>query len=254
MNPRRILISLVLVGVTGTHVAVLAQEELVGMFRLRHTTMDIVGPQMAQALNEVIPSDAELQWQVYVPERYDRRRPAGVFVFIDPNGWGGMPDQWRQVFDNHNMIWIGAKSDQRNPPEARKVWAAILGSRAIEQDYAIDLNRLYIGSSGSNAMTAVNTMLFANEFVGAVYMSGSMYWGSIDPEKLEALRRKHHVFITGTNDKAKTSVRADYENYKKDGIENVKLIFEMNRLGKMPKPEHMDEAIRYLDSRLSPSR
>jgi predicted esterase len=162
-----------------------------------------------------------------------------------------MPDQWRQVFDSHNMIWVGAKRDQKNTPEPKLVWMAILGSRAIEQDYAIDLNRLYIGSSGNGAMTALNTMLYANEIVGAVYMSGSMYWGSIDPERLESLRRKYHVFITGTNDKAKATVRADFEKYKKDGIENVKLIFEMDRLGNMPEPEHMDEAIRYLDSRMN---
>ena len=220
------------------------------MFRLSHTTSEIVGPQMAQDLSEAIAVDEELQWQVFVPEHYQRQKPSGVFVFVDPNGWGGMPDEFRPVFNNHNLIWIGAKVNERNPSDRKRIWTAILASRAIEGDYAIDLNRLYVGSSGSGALTALNVLLSANEHSGAIFIRGSQYWHGGMPEGIDNLRRKHYVFITGTNDQAKTTVRRDYESYKKDGIENAKLIFAMGALGKMPDPEQMDAAIRYLDSRL----
>lgn len=251
MKLRHSLIALTLLVISGTQLTALAQDELRGMFRLTRTTTDVVGAQTAQALSDVIPVDDELQWQVYVPENYDRRKPAGALVFIDPGGWGGMPDQFRPVLDNNNLIWIGANRSSARISEARSVWMAILASRVIQQDYTIDLNRLYIGSAGNSATTSLNTILNANEFVGAIYVSGSTYWGSIKPEQLENLRRKQHVFITGSNDKAQATIRTDYENYKKDGIANVKLIYDTKGPGKVVKPEYMDEAIRYLDSRLA---
>jgi hypothetical protein len=78
-------------------------------------------------------------------------------------------------------------------------------------------------------------------------MRGSVFWKSIDPDRLEALRRKRHVFITGTNDDAKVIIRRDYESYKKAGIDNVKLIFDTERIGQLPDADHMIEAIRFLD-------
>jgi hypothetical protein len=130
-----------------------------------------------------------LKWQVYVPQDYQRNRPPGVFVYINPDGWGGIPDQWKPVF--------------------------------------------------------------ANEFAGAAYISGSAFWGDRMPDRAEALRRKYHVFITGTDDKAKKAVRRDYESYKDDGVQNVKLIFENGRFGKIPSTQRIEEALRYLDSHLA---
>lgn len=250
MHPKHALIALILIGGISFNTASHAQSALTGAFRLSHTTTDIVGPQSAQNLGEVIPVDEELQWQVYVPENYQRQRPPGIFVFIDPNGWGGMPDELRAVFDRLNMIWIGAKANERNPTETKRIWTSMLASRALQIEYAIDLNRLYVGSTGSGAMTAVNVLMSANEHSGAVFFRGSQNWHGREPDGIDNLRRKHYVFITGTNDKAKTTIRKDYEGYKKDGFENVKLIFEMQSLGQMPNSEQMDEAIRYLDSHL----
>jgi hypothetical protein len=249
MNVKRLSVALAMVCLAATNNVSLAQEHLTGVFRLSHTSSEILDPATAQAISDIIPVDEKLQWQVYVPENFNADRPPGIFVFIDPDGWGGMPDKWRLEFDNHNLIWVGASATSRKTSVLKQVWQAILAAQAIEGDYPVDLNRLYIGSTGGGALVAVNVLLSANNFKGAIYMGGSQHWGAIDAEKLENLRRKRHVFITGTNDKAKTLVRRDYELYKKDGIENAKLIFETGRLPSMPEPEHMDEALRYLDSR-----
>jgi len=250
MHPRRFLIALILVGAISSDSAVHAQSSLTGMFRLTQTTTEIVGPQTAQELNEIIPADEQLQWQVYVPDNYQQQRPPGIFVFIDPNGWGGMPDEIRAVFDRHNMIWIGAKANERNPTAEKRIWTSMLASRALQNEYAIDLNRLYVGSDAGAARTALFVLMSANEHSGAVFFRGSQYWHGGEPDGIDNLRRKHYVFVTGTNDKAKTTVRSDYENYKKDGFENVKLIFETGTIGRALNAEQMDEAIRYLDSHL----
>lgn len=250
MAPRRFLLALFIAATTCATLAVHAQEQLTGMFRLTRQTTEIVGPEFAEALDEIVSKDEQLEWQVYVPESYDSQRPAGLFLFVDPDGHGRMPDQWQQVFANHNIIWAGVRRTQRKTTELRRVWQAILGSRAIAQDYAIDLQRMYVGGSLGTVPTAINTMLTANEFSGAIYVRGSFYSSELDPDQLQALQRKYHVFITGTNDEKKGQIRSDYEKYQKDGIANVKLIFEMQRLGAMPSPENMDEAFRFFDSRL----
>jgi hypothetical protein len=224
-----------------------AQDQLTGMFRMTHTPLEVVGDEMAQALNDSIPADQRLKWQMYVPESYNGARPPGVFIFLDPNGYGGMPDQWREVLENHNLIWLGPNTDNPRAGENNRLWHAILGLRAVEQEYAIDLNRVYIGAAGSSAVTALNVQLNANEIKGTIFMRTSVMWKSIEPDRLEMLQRKRHVFITGTNDDAKARIRSDYESFQEAGIQGVKLIFDTQRIGKMPDPDHMDEAIRFLD-------
>lgn len=251
MTPNQIRMALTIGALACLSPAVLAQESLTGMYRLGRDTTTIVGAEMATALDEFIGKNETLEWQVFVPENYSADRPAGLFVFIDPNGHGFMPDQWRAVFTEHNMIWAGVRRTQRRTSDVRQVWQAILGSRAIAQDYAIDLQRIYVGGSMDTVPLAVHTMLTANEISGAVYMRGSFDAGLLDAEFQQAMQRKYHVFITGTNDRNKAQVRYDYDKYQESGIENARLIFDMQRLDDMPKPEHMDEAFQYLDARLA---
>ena len=231
----------------------LAEDPFTGTLRLGYTTSDVVGAQTATALAEIFPLDEELQWQVYVPESYNAANPPGVLVFIDPNGYGEMPDEWRSVFDRRNLIWIAMRATSR-PSEPKRIWGAILAARAVDKDYAIDLNRLYLGSLDEGALTALNVLLTANEFWGGIYISGSMHWGNRNIPDLDNLRRKHHVFITGTNDRDKQKIRKDYESYKRDGVTNTKLIFDTDFLPRMPRPEQIDEALAFLDSHLSSLR
>jgi hypothetical protein len=249
MNRRRILLSLVAVGAAFVSRAATAQDEPTGVFRMSYTTPEIVGEQSAESLANVFPTDEPLRWEVYVPYNYDPQRPAGVFVYADPRDWGGMPDKWREVFNQRNMIWIGANLSDRRPSDLQRTWAAILGPRAIEKQYKIDLNRLYIGSSEDAAAIAVTVMMSSGEYVGAVYISGSQYWQGDAPPQIESFRRKYHVFITGSNDKALAAIRRDIENYKSEGVTNIKLIYRPEGLRGEPAPEDIDEALRYLDSR-----
>jgi len=250
MAPGRTYLLLLIAAASCANTAVHAQEQLTGVFRLTRHITEIVDAATAEALDGIVSKDEQLQWQVYVPETYNPERPAGLFVYIDPDGYGRMPDQWQQVFARHNMIWVGVRRTQRKTSEIRRVWQAILGFRAIEKDYAIDLQRMYVGGSLRTAATALDTMLSANEFSGAIYIRGSFYTKDMSPDHLQAMQRKYHVFITGTNDEKKRQIQSDYQSYQKDGIANVKLIFDTKRLEAMPQAEHMDEAFAFFDSRL----
>lgn len=250
MNSGYILLASALIGIAGLHSSAQAQDELRGSFRLSRTTTEIAGAATAEGLKEIFDVDEDLQWQVYVPENYERQRPAGAFVFVDPNGWGGMPDQFRPVFDSLNMIWIGANRTGSGKNPTRPTWMTILGSRAIQQDYAIDLNRLYLGGTGEGVLTAVNAMLASSEFAGIVQISGSVDVADIPENALDTLRRKYFVFMTSNNDKARITMRADYDNYRKAGLYNSKLLYDVNGSRNVATPELLDEAFRYLDSRL----
>ena len=89
---KRIILVLLLAGLGSA--PALAQEAMTGMFRMSHTVGEILGEQMAQALDDTVPSDQELQWQVYVPWEFDPSRPAGGFIYLDPNRYGDSPDDW----------------------------------------------------------------------------------------------------------------------------------------------------------------
>jgi hypothetical protein len=145
------------------------------------------------------------------------------------------------------MIWVGPRVNERHQSEEKKIWHAVLGLRAVESEYAVDLNRIYIGSARDTTPTALKTALLANEITGIVYMRGSAMWVTIGDDQLEQIQRKRHVFITGTNDSAKDQVRRHYEAHKNAGVEQVKLIFDTQRIDEVPKPQHIDAAIRFLD-------
>ena len=251
MKPLRGFAALALLALSSVPASAIAQDELRGMFRLTQTTADLLDPDTARELSEIIPIDEELQWQVYVPENYDRQKPAGAFVFVDPGGWGGMPDQYRALFTTLNMIWIGPNRTGSRSSPTKSMWTTILASRVIQKDYAIDLNRMYVGGTGAGALTAMTAMIASSEFSGIVKISGSIPLANIPAEYIDTLMRKRFVFMTSKNDKARTAMRADYESYKKAGFENAHLIFDMKGSQAVLSPELMDEAIRYLDSRLN---
>ena len=225
-----------------------AQGELTGNFRMSATTLEVFSPADAESISHFIALDEEVQWQVFVPETYDSSRPPGVFIFVDPNGWGGMPDQYRQLFTSRNMIWIGARGGERNPETARKMFKAVMAERIIDKNYTVDLNRLYVGGAGNESVTVLNLMLRASEFNGALYINGSANWGADKPDTFDYLARKPHAFIIGSGDKKWQAVRADYDRYKAGGVENVKLLYRSGTIRDWPDAEQMDEALAFLDA------
>ncbi len=248
MDKTRILITMLGIATTTICTTAIAQERETGSFRMSGNTTELLGEVMADAVKDHIAIDEELDWQVFVPETYNASRPPGVFVFVDPDGWGGMPDQYRQLFTNRNMIWVGAKSNQRSPNPTTRMLQAMMAKSIIDKNYMVDLNRLFVGSTGTGALTVVNVLLSANEFNGAIYINGSAYWAGGKPDRLGNLIRKPHVFIIGSDDDKWKQTRDDYEKYKKDGIEKATLMRVDGRIRGWPETEQMDEALAVLDA------
>ena len=79
-------------------------------------------------------------------------------------------------------------------------------------------------------------------------MRGAAMWETLPPDLLEMVQRKRLVFITGTNDDQAPRIRSAHAAYEKAGVENAKLIYDTQRIGHLPDPDHMREAIEFLDA------
>jgi len=55
MIVRRLSVALALICISAANSAVHAQEHLTGMFRLNHTSSEILGPGTAQAISKAVP-------------------------------------------------------------------------------------------------------------------------------------------------------------------------------------------------------
>ena len=242
-------LAVMIIAITGFHALANAQEVLTGDFRVTRTSSEVFGAATAEQISSVIALDEKLQWRVFVPETYDQGNPPGLFVFIDENGWGGMPDQYRQLITHRNLIWIGATNIGRGSPEVKKMLLALMAERVIDLGYMVNRNRMYVGSSGADATTAINVMLKSNDFAGAVFIDGSAYWAGGKPPNFELLVNKYYAFIAGASDKSWSGVRRDSASYKKDGIQHVKVLDRPGHLGDWPDVDHIDEALAYLDQR-----
>ena len=229
----------------------LADDYLTGSFRLARQPAEILEPDVAAALDRILKKNKKLEWQVYVPEDYSPDRPAGLYVYVDPEGHGRIPDGWQRAFAANNVIWLGVRQTKRNVSEQQRVWHAILGSRAIAEDYEIALQHMYVGGKQDTVLSALNTLLTANEFSGAIYTRGSYPLDQLNADQLQALQRKSHVFISDANDNNKTRVQSDFDSYQRKGIYDVKLVFNAGGGGRMPSAEEMDEALRFLISPFS---
>ena len=83
---------------------------------------EILGDDAGTLFRSAVDPNEINEWAVYVPESYDPGSPPGLLVFISPTESGRMPGRYRQVLDDHNLIWIGANhSGNRVRPHAASV-------------------------------------------------------------------------------------------------------------------------------------
>ena len=93
----------------------------VGEFMVSATLPELLGEESASRFEGVVEPDEAIEWQVYVPESYDREAPAGLMVYISPMDSGEIPGRWKEVMDAGNLIWIGANKSGNRIRVARRV-------------------------------------------------------------------------------------------------------------------------------------
>lgn len=231
-----------------TSVSADEQTPRTGYFRVSSTPLELLGEQGASALSQVFAADEKLRWQLVVPDNYDPAQPPGVIVFVNRGTWGGGKKAWSEVFEDKNLIWIGALDAGDQSPINERMFKALLAPTVLARDYAIDPQRIYIsGFVGGAHVAGILSTTKPELFRGGLFMSGATFWGDKAPPQLDRLRQNSFVFLAGANDVARTKVARTAESYKKAGLQNTNLVIVPNMRQELPGKSYFEAAISYLD-------
>ncbi len=221
-----------------------------GARQLVRTPVELVGVEEATANASVLPAHGQIRWEVYAPATARSGEPPGVLVYISPTISGRPPAEWLEVMNEQNLIWVGANQSGNDVATVARIMMAVLGLRAIDQEYAIDPERVYLsGFSGGGRTASLAMGKFPELFRGAIYICGVNFWEDADEEALERIRANAYVFLTGTRDFNQAGTARVYRQYKDAGVERA-LAMVITGLGHaLPSPPDLSKAIDFLDER-----
>lgn len=231
-----------------------AQEtnQRIGEFTISSTVLDIMGESDAPSFASKISITDLVEWEVYVPQNYDPGKPSGILVFINSRNNGKIEEKWKVVMENTNLIYIGANNSGNDIAIAQRVAYAIIAPRLINNTYYINPDRIYVsGFSGGSRVASMVATEYNNLFKGAIYNSGANYWGEAAQASYDEMKNNYYVFITGTEDFNLEDTKQVYDAYQKIGVKNSKLIVVPNMAHKRPGPGNLEDAVNYIDMRLS---
>lgn len=231
-------------------IAEAGEQPRTGYFKIEFTPEELLGEQGARDASDILQSEEDLSWQLYVPDNYDATMPPGVVVYVSPQPKGGQPRAWDKVLDDKNLIWIGANNAGNRVALGKRMFLAMLAPRVLARFYTLDATRIYVAGFSGGGKTASRVSSARPElFRGGIYIGGAEFWSNEAPPKLDIIRQNYHVFLTGSNDFNELLTRRVYASYKGAGIEHSELIV-VKRMGhELPRAKTFIRAIDYLDSR-----
>lgn len=222
-----------------------------GKFQLSSTMVQVVGENTARNVQEIIAADEPLTWEIYVPENYQPDNPPGLLVYISPTPSGEIPRDWKTVMKEHNLIWVAANGSGNSVMVSRRAVFAMIAPTLIKKQYEFDRERVYLsGLSGGGKMASMVATDNAHLFKGAIYNCGVDFWKQDSPKRFEQIKQNHYVFVTGTLDQALEPTKRVFKQYRKAGVENIKLMVIRNMTHRNPNRFKFAEAIAFLDSRM----
>jgi predicted esterase len=187
---------------------------------------------------------------VYIPENYNSAVPTGVLVFISAGNSGRIPNAWKELMGQYNLIWVGANKSGNKIATSLRVAYAVLAVALVNKNYKVDANRIYLsGFSGGGRVSSMVASEYAHIFRGAIFNSGANIWGESKPKRYDDMKKNHYVFITGSNDFNLQDTKKVYNAYRKADLQNTKLIVIPMMSHRIPRKSYFEEAINFLDSR-----
>ncbi len=152
-----------------------------GSFRVQFLAGDLFSEKQSREYQDYLPMEQEITWEVFVPNNYEADQPTGVLTYISPTRSGRIPEHWKPVLAERNLIWISANKSGNNTHGLIRSIYAILGTELIKNTYDIDESRLFVsGFSGGGRMASYLMQRFSHLYTGAIYICGVNYW---DPKR-----------------------------------------------------------------------
>jgi len=219
-----------------------------GEFSASFTTTELLGETSAKRYESIIASDEAVEWEIYVPENYDPENPAGILVYISPSQTGSIPNEWKPLLDEHNLIWIGASKSGNRVAVPRRIAFAITAPAVIDKLYRIDIERVYLtGFSGGGRVASMVAAKYPDIFKGAIFNCGAEYWDEETPDRLDLIKANRYVFLTGTYDHALERTKKAYRGFRNAGVEQSTLMVIRKMTHRNPKKRDFMKAIEYID-------
>jgi len=219
-----------------------------GFFQITKTLNQVMGEQAAANAAGVINGDTPISWEVFVPESYDAGKPPGLMVYISPSYSGEMPQVWRRVLEEKNLIWVGANNAGNSVNVQLRALFALIAPTMIRQEYVVDADRFYIsGLSGGGKMASMVATEYAHLFKGAIYNCGVEFWDKHPPRRFELIKQNRFVFVTGEHDQALRPTKRIFKRYEKAGVPHIKLMVIRDMGHENPDAGNFSEALDFLD-------
>jgi dienelactone hydrolase len=208
---------------------------------------EIVTDDQLAKFSTIYKEDENLSWRIVVPTNYDPNDPPGVFIYVSPTRKGTPPRDWIAVLERQNLIYISAHRAGNRVPVNRRMSNAVLGLTLITSMYKTDPKRFYVSGFSGGARTS--TMIvehLPNIFTGALFIGGAKEWRGEKDEIKSTLKNGAYVFLTGTRDHTRRETHRTYWEYRKAGVERIKLMI-IKKLGhQLPEAREFEEALDFL--------
>ena len=212
---------------------------------------------------------ADVVFEVVVPESYDSKKPAPLFVWISPTDDGKAPASLIDSMARRGVIYIGADNAGNEKNVNLRFRAAIDAVLNMKKLYSIDEKKVIIsGSSGGGRCASMLAITYPDVFTfGGMYCIGCNFFDDVLDEQrrrykgfwekkntnLLGIAKKHcYAFITGGKDFNKPDTKRCYDGYKANGFKNC-LYHENPELDhNMPHAEDVEAAFSFFDEWLFP--
>ena len=223
----------------------------------------------AESPDDPMPYSDEIGKPTYavdVPDDYDPRVGAGVFVWISASDHSGQAALWDDLLSEMQIISISPANAGNHRKTTWRVAAAVGAVEALSDRMNIDRDRVYIGGfSGGARVATVTAMLYPEIFAGAFPTGGANHYQNIPNEKgdgriaigvdvprdsLRLMRdRGRYVYFVGSEDFNRYQVKYVFQEQQREGF-RVHYIEEPGLGHKTPGDEAFTEGIRFLDAPL----
>lgn len=231
-----------------SHNSVYAGQFRTGSFSIELPAHEVFDDAEARKFDDFLSRDKLITWEIHVPETYQPESAAGVLTYISPTRSGVIPQDWKQLMSDRNLIWIGANRTGNNQPVEKRSTYAVLGAELMGEIYKVDRNRIYVtGFSGGGRIASMVVLEFPELFKGAIFICGVNFWIET-PRQMELTKRNRYVFLTGTNDFNYQDTRNVYSRFRKAEIPNIKFLSITGMGHRLPTARRYGQAIAYLDA------
>lgn len=218
-----------------------AEDYKTGEFNISATPKDLL-EKSASDSNQIIDENANLSWEIYVPESYDPGNPPGIMVFAGAPSNVRPPMGWLDTMKEKNLIWVAARKSDNGSSISQKVLLAMMSVALIEKNYTINNERIYITGDGRTA--GRTTLDYPQIFKGAIF-TGDRIWEDNAENKVSNIKDHRFVFVTKEKTIFPKGNRYAYNKFKDAGVTNsIILVIQNNHRYDRPK---FSKSIDYLD-------